>query len=63
VAIVVPDVEVLMKYTGEHSITGDLAEICQKSEVKEIIFNDIKELEKGNQLKGFEIVGCSSNDR
>ncbi|CAF4279949.1 unnamed protein product [Rotaria sordida] len=33
-----------------------MEELCKKQEIKDLIFNDIKELEKLNQLKGFELV-------
>ncbi|CAF3251373.1 unnamed protein product [Rotaria sp. Silwood2] len=55
VAIIVPDAEVLEKYTRDKNISGDMVELCKKKEIKELIFNDIKQLEKANSLKGFEI--------
>lgn len=56
VAIIVPDAEVLEKYVREKNITGDLTTLCKKKEIKDIIFNDLKQLEKANSLKGFEMV-------
>jgi long-subunit acyl-CoA synthetase (AMP-forming) len=56
VAIVVPDAEVLEKYAREKNLSGDIEELCKKKEIKELIFNDIKQLEKANSLKGFETV-------
>ncbi|CAF3816079.1 unnamed protein product, partial [Rotaria sp. Silwood1] len=32
-----------------------MEELCKKQEIKDLIFNDIKELEKSNQLKGFKM--------
>ncbi|CAF3955405.1 unnamed protein product [Rotaria sordida] len=56
VAIIVPDHDVFLKYASEHHISGNMEELCKKQEIKDLIFNDIKELEKLNQLKGFELV-------
>ncbi|CAF0972895.1 unnamed protein product [Rotaria sordida] len=56
VAIIVPDADILEKYTREQNISGDIVELCKKKEIKELIFNDIKKLEKENSLKGFEMV-------
>jgi len=56
VAIVVPDAEVLEKYAREKNLSSDIEELCKKKEIKELIFNDIKQLEKANSLKGFETV-------
>ncbi len=55
-AIIVPDAEVLEKYAREKNLSGDIEELCKKKEIKELIFNDIKQLEKANSLKGFETV-------
>ncbi|CAF1204257.1 unnamed protein product [Adineta ricciae] len=55
VAILVPDADVLEKYARENNISGDTAELCKKKEIKELIFKDIKRLEKANSLKGFEM--------
>ncbi|CAF1508780.1 unnamed protein product [Adineta ricciae] len=55
VAVLVPDADVLEKYARENNISGDTAELCKKKEIKELIFNDIKRLEKSNSLKGFEM--------
>jgi len=55
VAIIVPDAEVLEKYAREKKITGDMTTLCKKKEIKELIFNDLKQLEKANSLKGFEM--------
>ena len=56
VAIVVPDGEVLEKYAREKTLPTDLTILCKKKEIKELIFKDIKQLEKSNGLKGFECV-------
>jgi long-subunit acyl-CoA synthetase (AMP-forming) len=56
VAIIVPDAEILEKYAREKNISNDIEELCKKKEIKELIFNDIKQLEKANSLKGFETV-------
>ncbi len=56
VAIIVPDAEILEKYSREKNISGDIVELCKKNEIKDLIFNDIKQLEKANSLKGFEMV-------
>ena len=37
-------------------MTGNIEELCKKKEIKDLIFNDMKRLEKENSLKGFEIV-------
>lgn len=37
-------------------MTGDMVELCKKKEIKELIFNDIKQLGQTNSLKGFEMV-------
>ncbi|CAF4520865.1 unnamed protein product, partial [Rotaria sp. Silwood2] len=55
IVIIVPDSDVLLKYASEHNISGNMKELCKKQEIKDLIFNDIKELEKSNQLKGFEM--------
>ena len=55
-AIVVPDGEILEKYAREKNLSSDLGELCKKNEIKELIFHDIKQLEKSNSLKGFETV-------
>ena len=34
-----------------------LGELCRQDELKNIILNDIKQLEVANGLKGFEMVG------
>ncbi len=44
------------KYSREKNISGDIVELCKKNEIKDLIFNDIKQLEKANSLKGFEMV-------
>ena len=56
VAIIVPDGEIFERYAREKNLSSDLAELCAKEEIKELIFNDIKQLEKSNLLKGFESV-------
>ncbi len=56
VAIIVPDAEIFEKYAREKNITGDITELCKKKEIKDLIFNDIKQLGKSNSLKGFEMV-------
>lgn len=56
VAVIVPDGEVLEKYAREKGLPTDLAVLCNKKEIKDIIFEDIKRLEKLNGLKGFESV-------
>ncbi|UJR31657.1 hypothetical protein I4U23_019138 [Adineta vaga] len=56
VAIIVPDADVLGKYAREHNFSGDIVELCRNKEIKELIFNDIKRLEKASSLKGFEMV-------
>ncbi|CAF4660535.1 unnamed protein product, partial [Rotaria sp. Silwood2] len=55
IVIIVPDSDVLLKYASEHNISGNMKELRKKQEIKDLIFNDIKELEKSNQLKGFEM--------
>ncbi|CAF1207542.1 unnamed protein product [Rotaria magnacalcarata] len=55
VAIIVPDAEVLEKYALEKNITGNMVELCKKKEIKDLILNDMKQLEKANSLKGFEM--------
>ena len=55
IAIIVPDGDELEKYTRNKNITGTLEELCKNKEIKELIFNDIKQLEKINGLKGFEM--------
>ncbi|CAF4656619.1 unnamed protein product, partial [Rotaria socialis] len=55
VAIIVPDAEVLEKYAREKNITGNMEELCKKKEIKDLILNDMKQLEKANSLKGFEM--------
>ncbi|CAF1223687.1 unnamed protein product [Rotaria sordida] len=55
VAIIVPDADILQKYARENNISGDIVELCKKEEIKDLIFNDIKKLEKSNSLKGFEM--------
>lgn len=55
-AIVVPDADVLEKYAREKNITGSLTELCEKKVIKDLIFNDMKQLEKASGLKGFEMV-------
>ncbi len=47
------------KYVREKNISGDIVELCKKKEIKDLIFNDIKQLEKANSLKGFETVSLS----
>ncbi|CAF0726603.1 unnamed protein product [Adineta steineri] len=56
VAIIVPDADILEKYASKNNISGNIVELCKKKEIKELIFNDIKRLEKANLLKGFEMV-------
>jgi len=56
VAIIVPDAEILEKDAREKNISGDMASLCQKKEIKDLIFNDMKRLAKENSLKGFEMV-------
>ncbi|CAF0885929.1 unnamed protein product [Rotaria sp. Silwood1] len=55
VAIIVPDADILEKYVRENNISGNIVELCKKKEIKDLIFNDIKQLEKANSLKGFEM--------
>ena len=61
-AIVVPDAEILEKYARQMNISGDIASLCQKKEIKELIFKDIKRLENENSLKGFEMVRMQVKD-
>ncbi|UJR15018.1 hypothetical protein I4U23_001995 [Adineta vaga] len=56
VAIIVPDAEVLEKYAREKNISSDMTELCKKKEIKDLIVRDMKQLEKENSLKGFEMV-------
>ncbi|CAF1311843.1 unnamed protein product [Adineta steineri] len=56
VAIIVPDAEILEKYARDNKITGDIVTLCNKKEIKDLIFNDLKQLEKAHSLKGFETV-------
>lgn len=56
VGIIVPDEDVLAKYAREKNISGDMADLCKKSEIKQLIFDDLKRLSKENSLKGFEMV-------
>ncbi|CAF0810003.1 unnamed protein product [Didymodactylos carnosus] len=56
VAIVVPDSEVLLKYARSENMPTDLVELCKRKDIKELIFNDMRNLEKINELKGFEKV-------
>ena len=44
------------KYTREKKTSGDIEELCKKKEIKDLIYNDIKQLGKENSLKGFEMV-------
>ena len=46
----------LEKYAREKKITGDMAELCKKKEIKDLIANDLKRLGQDNSLKGFEMV-------
>ncbi|CAM4768493.1 unnamed protein product [Rotaria magnacalcarata] len=55
VAIIVPDSDELEKHARTEHISGDIAALCKKKEIKDLIFNDIKHLEKANGLKGFEM--------
>ncbi|CAF4515790.1 unnamed protein product [Rotaria socialis] len=55
VAIIVPDSDELEKHARAEHISGDMAALCKKKEIKDLIFNDIKNLEKFNGLKGFEM--------
>ncbi|CAF1306105.1 unnamed protein product [Adineta steineri] len=56
VAIIVPDAEILEKYARDKKITGDIVTLCNRKEIKDLIFNDLKQLEKAHSLKGFETV-------
>ncbi|UJR17526.1 hypothetical protein I4U23_004421 [Adineta vaga] len=56
VAIIVPDPEVLLKYAAEKKSSVGLAELCKQAEIKKLIFDDIKQLENAQGLKGFEKV-------
>ncbi|CAF1488004.1 unnamed protein product [Adineta ricciae] len=56
VGIIVPDAEILEKYARDKNISGDIAALCKKKEIKDLIFADMKQLEKENSLKGFEMV-------
>jgi len=56
VGIIVPDADILEKYAREKKISGDIVDLCKKKEIKELIFNDLKQLGKEKLLKGFEMV-------
>lgn len=57
IAIVVPDPDVLQKYINENNLSIGLGELCRQDQLKNIILNDIKQLEVAHGLKGFEMVG------
>jgi len=56
VAVIVPDEEILVKYAREKNISGDISDLCKKTEIKKLIFDDLKQLGKEHLLKGFEMV-------
>lgn len=56
-AVLVPDPDTLQAYLREKNLSIGLGELCRQEELKTTIFNDIKQLEVANGLKGFETVG------
>lgn len=56
VAVIVPDADILAKYARDNNLSGEMANLCEKKEIKELIFADLKRLGKENLLKGFEMV-------
>lgn len=54
VAIAVLDEEVLKKYAKDNNIPWNMTELCQNKDIKKLIMDDLKQLEKANGLKGFE---------
>ncbi|CAF0948529.1 unnamed protein product [Didymodactylos carnosus] len=54
VAIIVPDSEVLENYAKSNKLTTDMIELCKRKDIKQLILDDMKNLETANDLKGFE---------
>ncbi|EZG55202.1 putative long-chain-fatty-acid-CoA ligase [Gregarina niphandrodes] len=59
VAIVYPDIEgckAFPKYTGKKNISEDLYSLCKDPQFKEFILQDLEQIAKKQNLKGFEKV-------
>mmetsp|Transcript_34024 Transcript_34024/g.53021 ORF Transcript_34024/g.53021 Transcript_34024/m.53021 type:complete len:212 (-) Transcript_34024:174-809(-) len=55
VCVVVPDVDVIKKYGKDNSLGDNVAEIVAKSEVKQMIFDDMIAVSKSCKLRSFEL--------
>ncbi|KAL6757995.1 hypothetical protein V8C86DRAFT_1809130 [Haematococcus lacustris] len=56
VAIVVPDVEVLLPWAADRGLGADLVTLCGNPHVKEAVFKSLQEEARVAQLRGFEQV-------
>ncbi|CAB4381446.1 uncharacterized protein OCT59_028041 [Rhizophagus irregularis] len=57
VGIIVPDEEILMKWTGQNGLEGKtFEEVCKNADVKNHILQTLIKFGKTNDLKGFECV-------
>ncbi|XP_071952415.1 long-chain-fatty-acid--CoA ligase 1-like isoform X2 [Antedon mediterranea] len=56
VGIVIPDEEELMKYAKSKSLDITFQELCKNKEICEMIFQDMNNVAKNGDLKGFEQV-------
>lgn len=56
VGVVVPDVEVLKAWAAKHNVPGTLSVLCQNSQIKQLILDDMSRLATECKLKSFEQV-------